>query len=191
MIFMFSNFFENLLSGKRDQSIVQEFQKLLGEERTGLDVGCGNGRLSKKIQEQLNIELVGVDIYRAKSAKIDVHLFDGQNLPFPDNSFDSVFLIDVLHHAQNSEILMKEAFRVAKKSVLIKDHYYENKFELQVLKIADRIGNFLAKVPTPFYFKSKKDWETFLQSFDFQTIEWRSSLLPKITFSQCAYKISK
>jgi len=164
---------------------------LLGEERTGLDVGCGNGRLSKKIQEQLNLELVGVDVYKAKNAKIDVHLFDGRKLPFSDNSFDSVFLIDVLHHAQDSEILLKESLRVAKKSVLIKDHYYENKFGLQVLKIADLFGNFLAKVPTPFYFKSKKDWEIFLQSFDYQTIEWRSSLLPRIAFPQIIFKISK
>ncbi|MDO8427631.1 MAG: class I SAM-dependent methyltransferase [Candidatus Diapherotrites archaeon] len=188
---LFSNLVETILAGKRDQNIVQGFQKLIEEERTGLDVGCGDGRLSKKIQEQLNLELVGVDVYQAKNPKINVLLFDGQKLPFPDNSFDSVFLIDMLHHTQNSEILLKESLRVAKKSVLIKDHYYQNKFELRVLKIADWLGNFLAKVHTPFYFKSKQEWTALLQSFDFQIIEWRSSIFPAITFPQVIYKISK
>ena len=191
MAFVFSSFFEKLVTQNRDQNIVQGFQKLLTGERTGLDVGCGDGRLSKKIQEQLNLELIGVDVYQAKNPQINVLLFDGQKLPFADNSFDLVFLIDMLHHTQNSETLFKEAFRVAKKSVLIKDHYYQNKFELQVLKIADWFGNFLAKVHTPFYFKSKQEWENLLHSFNRKTLEWRSSIFPAITFPQVIYKISK
>ena len=191
MVLPLSVTFENLCTGKRDYDIVSGIARLLEGERTVLDIGCGDGRLTKKAMEKLVLEMHGLEVSIPRNAKVPVRLFDGQNLPYPDSSFDSVFLIDVLHHTEHSETLIGEALRVTKKSVIIKDHYYTNQFDLAALKIADFAGNFLTDAKTPFYFKSKWEWAELLRQYRHEKIEWTSEILPKITFQQIMMKLHK
>jgi len=51
---------------------------------------------------------VGVDI------KIKYQYFDAQYLPFPDESFNGIFMYDALQHVQNREVALKECIRVLK-----------------------------------------------------------------------------
>jgi SAM-dependent methyltransferase len=44
---------------------------------------------------------------------------DAENLPFSDNLFDLVLLIDVLRYLRNPERALKEAFRVSRKYVIV------------------------------------------------------------------------
>src|SRR6185436_278680 len=41
------------------------------------------------------------------------------SLPFPDRSFDTVILLEVIEHLPEIERILKEAFRVARRNVLI------------------------------------------------------------------------
>ena len=54
---------------------------------------------------------------------IPVEIFDGTNLPFENDSFDVVLFSDVLHHTSDPVTPQREARRVARQCVLIKDHY--------------------------------------------------------------------
>ena len=178
-------------SKKRDDEITLKIKGFLRGEKTILDVGCGTGRLSKKIQDYFGVSVQGVDVVLPETELIPVRIFDGKELPFADNSFDSVFLIDVLHHTKNSSALFSEAFRVAKYSVLIKDHYYENRFGKMLLKLVDVLGNFRDKVKTPFYFKSRSEWEEFLAEHEHYSIEWRSPFVSKIRIPQVMFYVVK
>lgn len=183
--------FENICSHKRDENIIEGVRGFLKGEKTILDVGCGNGRLAKKLQEKLGLEISGIDVYLPEKPKIPVSLFDGKKIPFSDNSFDAVFLMDMLHHAENAFDIFSEAMRVAKKFVLIKDHFYENAVDSAALKIADFAGNFASGMPLTFNFKSKKEWREMLAGFAINEIEWRSMLFPGITFPQVIYMVRK
>ena len=191
MVLHLSLAFEKICTERRDKDIVTGITCLLDGERTVLDIGCGDGMLTKKAMEKLGLGAVGLEVSIPKNAKVPVRLFDGQKLPYPDSSFDSVFLIDVLHHTRHSESLIGEALRVTKKSVIIKDHYYTNQFDLAALKIADFAGNFLTDAKTPFYFKSKWEWAELLRQYRHEKIEWTSEILPKITFQQIMMKLHK
>ena len=92
-----------------------------------LDLGCGNGRLAE-LFKNYDIEYTGVDnsdklIELAKnkyvSDKIKFIAVDGLNPPFPDNYFDKIFSIAVLHHIPSYELRLKflsETQRVLKKN---------------------------------------------------------------------------
>ncbi|MBI4045146.1 MAG: class I SAM-dependent methyltransferase [Candidatus Diapherotrites archaeon] len=190
MSFMFQvRFLEKIACEKRDKNILTCLQTLLDGEKTALDVGCGSGRFSKKIVKKFRIELKGIDISIPKNPAIKVILFDGKKIPFKDESFDIVFLIDVLHHVHDSKLIFDEAIRVAKKSIIVKDHYFENSFDLAALKIADFIGNFGQKTPFPFYFKSMQEWNNLLSKHKHKQITWKSTLVPKIPIKQLMFKI--
>ena len=89
-----------------------------------LDVGCGDGVYSMELFHRGSpSELVGIDLSPAaiasasskvSSEKMTFLLNSGTHLPFPDNSFDAVHLRGVLHHMENPQLAIKEAFRVAR-----------------------------------------------------------------------------
>lgn len=88
-----------------------------------LDVGCATGNYCVKLKK-LGFSCVGIDInkkYVEKSIEnnVESYLMDAMNLKFPDNSFDTILLFEVLEHVENPRRIIKEAKRVAKKNVLI------------------------------------------------------------------------
>lgn len=96
------------------------------KESSVLDIGCGDGFVLKKLLEKhRNIKVLGIDISpvaieKAKQNGIDCQLLDiTDRLPFEDNSFDSVLLLDVLEHMFEPEPVLREAVRVASKYVYI------------------------------------------------------------------------
>lgn len=88
-----------------------------------LDAGCATGEYCVKLSE-LGFECTGVDINpayvaKAKTIGIDAYVMDGRSLKFPDNSFDTILLFEVLEHVNNPEDILKEAKRVTRKNILI------------------------------------------------------------------------
>ena len=83
-----------------------------------LDVGCGVGEYAAKFAE-LGARVWGVDVDRANLAAArklikNVNLAAAENLPFPKESFDLVFLHEVLEHVEDDKKALKEAARVLK-----------------------------------------------------------------------------
>jgi|GEM_PF-5712658 len=81
-----------------------------------LDLGGGEGLLAKKLS-QLGIRtiLLDTDPIRIKGGRgLPAILGSGEHLPFPDNSFDGVLLLDVLEHIENDEETIIETSRVVK-----------------------------------------------------------------------------
>jgi alkylated DNA repair protein alkB family protein 8/tRNA (uracil-5-)-methyltransferase TRM9 len=99
------------------------FNSLIKDGDKVLDLGCGNGRLVELFNGKA-VDYLGVDnsenllsIAKKRYPKSNFLLADALNLPFPDNSFDAVFSIAVLHHIPGRELRIKffdEAKRVLK-----------------------------------------------------------------------------
>ncbi len=51
--------------------------------------------------------------------KIKYQHFDAQDLPFPDNSFDGIFMYDTLQHIKKREVALNESLRVIKTSGIV------------------------------------------------------------------------
>jgi ubiquinone/menaquinone biosynthesis C-methylase UbiE len=88
-----------------------------------LDLGCGNGRYFPIFKEK-GTECFGVDnseklidIAKKKYSGGKFKIGDALNIPFPDDNFDKVYSIAVLHHIPSKELrisALKEAKRVLK-----------------------------------------------------------------------------
>lgn len=80
------------------------FKKLdinLESSKSLLDVGCGNGIDSQYLREKYKVDVTSLDIYEHPLIeKRNLKFIKGSilDIPFSDNSFDYVFLHDVLHH---------------------------------------------------------------------------------------------
>ena len=90
--------------------------------QTVLDLGCGFGAYSGALTAE-GRQCFGCDINlsylrRAIAAGIPVANVDSV-LPFPDRAFDTVLIFEVLEHVADVERVLSEAFRVARKNVLI------------------------------------------------------------------------
>jgi SAM-dependent methyltransferase len=87
-----------------------------------LDLGCGFGAYSCALMEE-GVRCFGCDINMEYLRKAAAHGLPVANvdtiLPFQDRSFDTVLMFEVLEHVTNFEPLLAEAFRVARKNVLI------------------------------------------------------------------------
>jgi len=106
------------------KEIWEELKFLFEDLKEGekvLDLGCGNGRWYKVFKEK-KVDYFGVDnseklIEIAKENFPDAKFFVGNalNLPFPDNFFDKVYSIALLHHIPSEDFrikVLKEAKRV-------------------------------------------------------------------------------
>lgn len=142
-----------------------------------LDVGCGDGLLDYLIMQErpaLNIE--GIDVLIRPYTHIPVTFFDGTSIPFDDNSFDAVQFVDVLHHTLDPESLLREATRVARTAIIIKDHLLEGAFAGPVLRLMDWVGNAHHGVNLPYEYWPRETWQAVFNAIGAIPAAWTEHL---------------
>ncbi len=137
----------------------REIAKLLPVNASVLDIGCGDGQITQSLgKARPDIQIKGLETVPRKNPRISVATFDGVTLPYPDNSFDIVLLVDVLHHANHPFALLSEAHRVAKQSLIIKDHTMDGFLAGPILAFMDNIGNARHEIPLPYHYWPEGTW---------------------------------
>jgi len=140
----------------RSKVIVSVYKNWINSSDKVLDIGCGNGIITKELKKHFDCKITGTDIVNYLKVSIPFEIMKNENkIPFEDNTFNIALLNDVLHHTKYQEEMIKEATRVAD-SVLI----FEVSPSLKV-KIADYLINKIhnAKMKTPFNFRNLNDWK--------------------------------
>lgn len=158
---------KNFFFPRRVRILSDIITQLLPLKGSVLDVGCGDGVIDQNIiHKKPHLTIRGVDILKRKDAVIPVNLFDGKRIPFPDNSFDYALLIDTLHHTFSPFALLQEAQRVARKSIIIKDHCPQTKMDRILLRLFDWAGNRPYNVSLPYNYWSVRQWEDAWRQLD-------------------------
>ena len=106
-----------------------QFKKYATKEIDILDVGCGYGRTLNELYENGFKNLTGVDFSQGmikRGLRLHPHLNllknNGDDLPFPDNTFDAVLLIGVLTsniQTEHQKELILEISRVLNKEGIL------------------------------------------------------------------------
>jgi ubiquinone/menaquinone biosynthesis C-methylase UbiE len=98
-----------------------------------LEIGCGIGRLTTAIAERSPAcQLHGIDISSkmldlAPKSSVKYKSSDGRSIPYPDESFESVYSMLVFQHIDDAAMLgyIKEAYRVLKDNGVFRFQFVE------------------------------------------------------------------
>lgn len=142
-----------------------------------IDIGCGDGRLAALLLEKCpHITLEGYELSPRHDALIRVHAFDGRALPLEDQSVDIAILVDVLHHTDDPTILLREAARVARQGVILKDHRLARPLAKSTLRLMDWVGNRAHDVPLPYNYWSEQQWRDAVKALGLRITSWRTAI---------------
>jgi SAM-dependent methyltransferase len=91
----------------------------LGPDSLVLDVGCGTGNNTLLLAESTKARVTGLDISlgmleKASTKMTHVPLVQSPAdvLPFPSNTFDFIFMTEVIHHLPNPGVSITDIYRV-------------------------------------------------------------------------------
>ena len=163
-----------LLIRYRNKKLLKLIYNDLIDSSSILSVGCGTGFIENYVASRnKKIKIKGVDVIVPKKTYIKVKKYNGKKIPFKSNSFDVVMFLDVLHHTNNIKDLMCEAKRVTKKVILIKDHYYNTKFDNFLLKVADYIGNKGFGINLNYNYLKEGEWLSLIKQLKLKIIKFK------------------
>lgn len=162
---------------RRIQILAQVASELIPAKSRVLDIGCGDGKIDRQIlNSRPDVFIQGCDLVIWPNQEIDVMINQGLHLPFESDAFDGALLIDVIHHAENPSLLLKEAVRTAAKYVIVKDHLTDPFLAIPFLRFMDRSGNEDQGVLNPYKYWSKKEWVNEFRSSGYILDSWSTDI---------------
>ena len=168
---------ERLVFRRRTRVLSAALAALVPSGTALLDVGCGDGTIAYLIgQTTSTVSIQGLEVTPRRSCLIECGVFDGATIPLAESSVDMCLFVDVLHHTDHIEGLLREARRVARRYVLIKDHLCENRFDHAVLSFMDWVGNRPHGVRLPYNYQSKVQWNRILSACGLRPVNWNEGL---------------
>jgi SAM-dependent methyltransferase len=166
-----------MVFGRRVRVLAEVLSARIPQRAVVLDIGCGDGTIGSLLAKpgsEMSIE--GVEFAPRPQCRIPCRPFDGARLPFADGSFDVCLFVDVLHHTDDPSILLREARRVARQFVLIKDHLSENGLDFKTLQFMDWVGNRPHGVRLPYNYQSRKEWEASFAKCGLSIAQWTTKV---------------
>jgi ubiquinone/menaquinone biosynthesis C-methylase UbiE len=167
-------FFKSVIK-KRIGKIVDIFDDSIAQGDRVLDVGAGGGWIGKEIKKRKKAQVTLLDVIDFNRTDLDLVVYDGKAMPFPDNFFDVSLLIFTLHHCQNPLAVLKEAKRVTKNKIIIIEDVPISFFNKILLYFWDVVTNLPSLVKLPgenmfFNFKPLSEWERIFKDLQLKMI---------------------
>lgn len=147
-----------------------------------LDIGCGSGQIAfHAMQRGSALAIRGIESSPRPECLIACEAYDGAVIPSSDGSFDCCMFIDVLHHTHDIAALLREAQRVSRRYILIKDHLCEGPFDRARLVLMDWIGNRPHGVKLTYQYIGSQAWDSLFKELGL-TVRSRTKSVPLYAF---------
>ncbi len=166
-----------LVDTRRVRVLAERIAAELPPDARLLDVGCGDARISEGVARlRPDLDVHGLEVWKRPETAIPVELFDGQRVPHADGSFDAVVFVDVLHHTRDPEVLLREAKRVARRCIVIKDHNLDGPLAGARLRFMDHFGNPSEGVDFPYNYWPRERWRNTFGALGLRVASWSEDL---------------
>jgi SAM-dependent methyltransferase len=162
---------------RRIRRLSDHLSSLIPERATVLDVGCGDGLLAHRIQvARPDLQVRGIDVLIRDGAHVAVQHFDGRSFPEEIGPVDVVMFVDVLHHTDDPMVLLREAVRVARRAIVIKDHTCNGLLAGPTLRLMDYVGNAHHGVVLTYNYWPKDRWQDAFGKLGLTVRAWKDDL---------------
>lgn len=152
------------VSHNRVEDILRKITPHIDTKKKILDIGSGTGMISHRLKSEGYL-IKCVDIGNGSIYDdTDPTIYDGVKLPFKSNSFDTAFLITVLHHVPEPQAVLTEAKRVAKQVIVMED-LVRSPIQRYMTYMMDSIVN-LEFFSHPHSNKTDREWKSLFKSLD-------------------------
>ena len=163
--------------GRRVGVLTRHLAELLPKDAKTLDVGCGDGTIAHLLMKSRpDLTISGIDVLVRPQTHIPVVQFDGRHIPYEDDSFDAVMFVDVLHHTEDPLVLLREAARVARSAIVIKDHTMNGWLAEPTLRLMDYVGNAQHGVVLPYNYWPLTRWNEAFAGLGLKPAVWKPKL---------------
>lgn len=81
-----------------------------------MDIGCGDGEFISKINQSIGVDINPFCIQYIKTMGMEGYHYDSYPLNFEEESFDTLFCVNVIEHIEDPSDLINEMHRLLKKS---------------------------------------------------------------------------
>ncbi len=111
-------------SGPPHANASQKMLELVGKHSGPrvLDIGCGHGINCVELNKR-GFQCVGIEANQSFSEEarkhVEAHHMRAEKLDFPDKSFDTVIMLEVLEHIDDPYAALEEIVRVTKKNLIL------------------------------------------------------------------------
>lgn len=168
---------ERFVVDRRVRVIAHHLATLVPRHTDLLDVGAGDGAVAYALMgERPDVRAEGIDVLVRANTRIRVRRFEGVRIPAADGSVGTALLVDVLHHADDPVLLLREAARVARDAVVVKDHLAAGLLARPTLRFMDRVGNARHGVRLPYNYLTRPEWDDAFARSGLRVDAWIATL---------------
>ncbi|MDR3678532.1 MAG: class I SAM-dependent methyltransferase [Flavipsychrobacter sp.] len=191
------------LTQKRSQKFADYLSKLIPDNSSVLDFGCGNMYTAVELLKTLpNLKVTGLDVVKDQNLddkflsdkRLSFKLLTTKEIPFPDNTFDVVVALATMHHTVDPEYYLSELKRIIKPTgcIILIEEMYLHLLDKAWISSQDWLLNKMkAGVPVPLNFRSHKHY---LNEFKKQGLKivFEDGIRSSVTYMHVyVYKLTK
>jgi SAM-dependent methyltransferase len=140
---LLKSFFDAVME-RRSSQLIEQVGTWLPDDGPVLDVGSGTGHLAARLERELRLEVITVDVSDMHvTGRPPVLIADGV-LPFEDSTFSAALLVFMLAYPNDPAAVLTEAARVTRGPIIVVQSLHSGRLGYAWLRVRELLWTIVA-----------------------------------------------